>query len=362
MSTESLFKSNGTPDVYHGPMSSEFRREGIDPNHPRNLLTDRGLDVRNKIHQDYQRRGRIGIGVAGTFGATNLRGDGIEWNFDPEASYEIDTQWADVNKQAVEIAQSVFGERFLACVAPLPNTDGTDWNKFEKLGNNKRDWARARHRPQLQILRESGTNHVIIEATNYLEEALAIADLVREFRFQTLVVALTLNSGEQFPDPSNPNLRQRELVEKLQEAADVESCHAGLNCIGAHQVTEHWQKYPENTWNIAYLNHGNWGSPNAKKVPRHEFEELAQNPTRTPDQEKRWQEYQTALHTDGRVFAEVFAQALRQKIPVIGGCCGTDWRHANLAKAVIDAGGDVNNSNVQEAIRLVDMTREEADA
>lgn len=341
MST-TLDESSAQPleGVLQGPFGSLVRDQyGIDNSDNSALFSPEGRQALTSVLSEYQNAGAT-IGGAPTYRLTNLRATGKgsqAWEYSPHEIYRLDTNHKMWNRQAAAIARLVYGTQtpIFGLLAPLGDTSGADDAQWNALGSKQHRFAKQRHRPQIEALRDAGIDNFLVEAGRYVPEAEALTELVAETGGRTLAFSFEAPQSR-VPDSAFPDLRFRDVQDRLHDAGKGRiEVLTGINCVGASAVQGALDR--NDLPPIVYPNQLDFGRaccPNTL----HAFWRLAEKGSRrtaaeTDDYDRLTQELSPSLEE----FHKLYRACLQGGARIIGICCGGTPEHVAAAREEFDA-------------------------
>lgn len=233
------------------------------------------------------------MGGAFTFRITDLRADDDDknWEYQTGQTFALNPETRERNLQAVEIAREVFGERVVGLMSPLADTSGKHDERWSILGKDQVDWSAARHRPQVEALKDAGIQVMWGEAFRYHGEAIAVARLAKAFGMKALAVCFEANERG-VPDPGN--------VGASYEFTDMKR--------------DHFSDHDKLT-----------------------FADLVEKTHRSADENERIARMVADFATPLPTFVDFWREAFRERgVRFASGCCGTTPAHVWVARKAFD--------------------------
>ncbi|MFA6528082.1 MAG: homocysteine S-methyltransferase family protein [Candidatus Gracilibacteria bacterium] len=325
--------------VTPGPSGSRLRDyTGVDDSNPASLVSPAGLAASEDIHSLYKGAG-ADFGKMATFCATPLRlaGAGDEaWDPNNQEGLELDQLSLQRILAEVKIYKKVWGKRrpVVASMAPLADTSGGDDERWKALSRSEQmRIAKARHRPQMEAMASAGVKILICEAFRYTSEAEVVAQLAKELGFRALLVSFEADL-KGIPDPQAGGIGFADMKRVLQVAAgEGVAVGVGVNCVGVNLVNSLWSEDPNLKLDAVYVN--------SVKTLDSRLKTRLVTLLRIPEDKKTQSERDeldlilVRSQTSTTEFVNFIKDAIRRRVSVIGGCCGTGYAEVEVASLLL---------------------------
>jgi S-methylmethionine-dependent homocysteine/selenocysteine methylase len=242
-------KALSVAGVLPTPTGSEVNRlsrdDGLEINNGNmeEFLSSRGIEYIQRVIANSVEAGCT-IGTTSTFRVTPFRPkDSGSWEI-PKQKIFLPEQFEHWNRILVEIARKAFGKLpLLGNICPITNTSPSDDDKhYAAVGGGSQaariELARCLHDPQIRVLAESRIDGILVEACRHPDDALGIAQSVREHKIPLLIVSFEAEEHG-LPDPIHcrSDYGFAGFNSDLQvEAGQSTTTSVGVNCIGASRI------------------------------------------------------------------------------------------------------------------------------
>jgi S-methylmethionine-dependent homocysteine/selenocysteine methylase len=275
------------------------------------VLADRpgGLDRLERWHRDHA-AAAIAHGLGVSLDAVTWRASsdwGEQLGYDESG---LDRVNHDLVQQLHEIRSDLDAGGLPILVGGIlgPRSDG-----YQPAFLMTADEAAAYHTPQVRSLVDSGVDRVSAMTLGYVDEAVGIADAARDLGVP-VILGFTLETDGTLPDGSS----LRAATAEVDERTDGSAAGFMVNCAHPEHIEPALGDDRGWTDRLVGLR------PNASRRSHAELDEAPDLDDGDPDE------------LAGQV------AALRDRFPsigLVGGCCGTDVRHAWAIAAAVGTGG-----------------------
>lgn len=267
------------PIIFDGAMGTNLQKKGIPRGLPPEALNLREPEKVKAVHLSYVEAG-VDVILTNTFGANRFKLS--RWGMEKEVE--------KVNKRGVEIAKNAAGSKCLvgASIGPLGVF-------IEPLGDFKSSRAREIFKEQIKQVAEAGVDLIVLETFMGLEEAELAISVSREVTELPLICQFTFGGNGKTIMGLTP--------EKAASVCKILGVDAvGANCgVGPEKLFEVAERFLRVS-SLPVIIQPNAGEPKFVKG-------------------------ETIFPAGPEEMAEWAEKLIRAGVKIIGGCCGTDFRH-----------------------------------
>ena len=282
-------KMNDTPLIFDGAMGTVIYEKGIFTNTCYDELNLTRPDLIKSIHQEYIDAG-CDVILTNTFGANKFK---LE-------KFGLSNKLYDINRRGAEIAREVAGDDIYVL-----GSIGSCLAKGSSLTVENTDKLKESYEIQVQALKDSKVDGIILETFDNMEEIEIAAEIVKKFDLP-LIASLACKKEKE----TLSGLNVKDAVKKLDRNKSIDAI--GMNCIiGPHAMLSLLEDVI-NLTSKPFVVEPNAGHPQ---------------------------------NVDGRMiymstpeyFATYAQNYIRLGVRGIGGCCGTTPKHISETSKTVKA-------------------------